>query len=108
MPKKKNQPASKKRTRKQKAKKTAWSHNWQQVNEYFNCFGREGTAADLWVVLKLALGNDKDETTGSQRSNMIFLYENLKDMAEQVWQLLQQQKKLKVHKKVVSHPTIDH
>jgi hypothetical protein len=74
-----------------KTKEQKLSYEWQQVSEYFDFFGREGTAEDLWNMLKLALCND-GETTGTQRSNMIFLYEHIKELAENVWLLLQKQK----------------
>lgn len=57
---------------------------WSVIAEFF-LFFREGTAEELWAMTKRSLTNDQDQTSAHDRSNMIFLYEHLKELVEAVF-----------------------
>jgi hypothetical protein len=57
---------------------------WSVVEAYFDFFGEEGTAEDLWEMTKRSLTNEEDHTSAHDRSNMIFLYEELKKLTDAV------------------------
>ena len=82
------QPPKKPRT-----KATALPYEWQRINYYFELLDEEGPAEDLWKMLKLALIADNDRSTERDRSNMLFFYENTKELFENIYSLLQQIKK---------------
>ena len=67
------------------------SYEWRRINYFFELYSEEGASEDLWKMLKLALTNDEEETEGSERSNMIFLYEYTKELYENVYELLLQE-----------------
>ena len=55
------------------------------IKEFFDFFGEEGGAEELWEMLKRALSNEGDETPAKDRGNMIFVYEEIKKMIENVF-----------------------
>ncbi|NOT91972.1 hypothetical protein [Ferruginibacter sp.] len=66
---------------------------WGRTQDFFMILGEDGPSDELWKMLKLALIVDNDHSNELERSNMIFLYENAKVLFEDVFSLLQQQKK---------------
>lgn len=42
---------------------------------FFELFNEEGASENLWEMPKRALTSEEENTEGSERSNMIFLYE---------------------------------
>lgn len=79
-------------------KKKKLSYEWRRIDYFFELYSEEGASEDLWKMLKLAITNDEEETEGSERSNMIFLYEYTKELYENIYELLLQEKS-KTHKK---------
>jgi hypothetical protein len=57
---------------------------WAVVEAYLDFFGEEGTAEELWEMTKRSLTNEEDQTSAHDRSNMIFLYEELKKLTDAV------------------------
>jgi len=73
-------------------KKKKLSYEWRRIDYFFELFNEEGASEELWKMLKLALTNDEEETEGSERSNMIFLYEYTKELYENISILLVDEK----------------
>lgn len=71
-------------TKEQNEKEDEASKAWTVIREYALFFGDEGTTHELWEMLKRALTNKKDETSAHDRSNMIFLYEELDKLVKSV------------------------
>ena len=81
------------KTTKGKSKKMKkLSYEWRRINYFFELFSDEGATEELWKMLKLALTNDEEETEGKERSNMIFVYEYTKELYENIFTLLIEQK----------------
>lgn len=79
-------------TKKIKQKK-GLPYEWRRIDYYFELLDQEGPADDLWKMLKLALIADNDHIDPRDRSNMLFFYEYTKELFENIYILLQQQKK---------------
>ncbi len=73
-------------------KKKKLSYEWRRINYFFELFNEEGASEELWEMLKLALTNEEEETEGRGRSNLIFLYEYTKELYENIFILLMQEK----------------
>lgn len=73
-------------------KKKKLSYEWRRIDYFFELFNEEGASENLWEMLKLALTNEEENTDGSERSNMIFLYEYTKELYENIFVLLMKQK----------------
>lgn len=65
---------------------------WNTIKEFFRTFGANDVAEELWATTKRALTNEHDETPAADRSNMIFLYEELKIFINAVNTLHQKRK----------------
>jgi hypothetical protein len=59
-------------------------HAWAVINNYIDFFGENETEMELWEMTKRALTNKEDETSAHDRSNMIFLYEELNKLVNAV------------------------
>ncbi len=59
----------------------------QHIREFFAFFGEDGAQEDLWKMLKLALANENDATEARNRSNMIFLFEQVAELLDDVYEL---------------------
>ena len=68
-------------------------YEWMRIDYYFKLLDKEGPAEDLWKMLKLSLIADNDIIDPRDRSNLLFFYENTKELFENIYTLLQQQKK---------------
>ncbi len=64
-------------------KKTSLEH----IREFFAFFGEDGAQEDLWKMLKQALGNENDTTGSVDRKNMIFLFEQVAELLDDVYEL---------------------
>ncbi len=73
-------------------RKKKLSYEWRRIEYFFDLFDDEGWSEELWKMLKLALTNDEEGTEGNERSNMIFLYEYTKELYENIYELLLQEK----------------
>ncbi|MEI9911758.1 MAG: hypothetical protein WDO71_20180 [Bacteroidota bacterium] len=60
------------------------THAWAVIREYIAFFGEDGTAEELWEMVKRSLTNEEDETSAHDRSKMIFVYEELKKLVDAV------------------------
>lgn len=80
-----------KRVKSKKAK--GLSPEWYRINDFFMILDEDGPSNELWKMLKLALIVNNDNTDERDRSNMIFLYENTKKLFEDVFTLLEKEKK---------------
>ena len=85
-------PGKDKNTAKSKRKKKL-PYEWRRIDYFFDLFDDEGWSEELWKMLKLALTNDEEETEGTERSNMIFLYEYTKELYENIYILLHKEKR---------------
>jgi len=77
---------------------------WANTRIFFDWWYLDAFKEDIWELLKDALTNDKDDSIGTDRSNRIFLYENLIKLVEVtellfIHKALQQKKKPKKKKK---------
>jgi hypothetical protein len=79
--------------KKAKQKQQLLSYEWRRINQYFEILDKQGPAEELWKILKLALTDGSGETESRHRSNMLFFYEHTKELFENIYKLLQQQKK---------------
>lgn len=68
-------------------------YEWRRINYFFEFFDGESSTEHLWEMLKLALTSGDDNGDAQQRSNMLFFYEYTKELIENIYILLQQQKK---------------
>lgn len=82
--------SNKKQSRSKKNKGDTLSNQWQEIDGFFEFFEQAGAQKDLWKMLKLALINEN--TTGRERSNMIFVYEYTVELYVNTFALLQEQK----------------
>jgi len=80
-----------KRTKNKKQNKDL-QQQWSRIDSYFEFFDREGPAEDLWKMLKLALISDNDNIDPRDRTEMLFYYEQTKELFENIYVILQQQK----------------
>lgn len=78
--------------KKEKQKKQL-PYEWRRVNYFFTLFDEESSTEHLWKMLKLALTNEEENTEGSERSNMIFFYEHITELVENIYILSQEKKK---------------
>lgn len=68
-------------------------YEWRRIGYYFELLDQEGPTEELWKMLKLAMIADNDHINPRDRSNMLFFYEYTKELFENIYTLLQQQKK---------------
>lgn len=66
---------------------------WQRIKEFFDFFEKQGAAEDLWTLTKRALTAANDEIDAKDRSNMLFVYEQIKELVANIY-ILHQQKQL--------------
>ena len=59
---------------------------WLQVEDFFQIYGEKGVQEDLWLMLKMAMSNDQDDTPASDKSNLFFTYEQLNKLMEALWE----------------------
>ena len=75
------------------SKKKRMAYEWRRIDNYFDwLFGLDGPSEILWNMLKLAITNGEEEAEAKERSNMIFFYENTKELFENIAVLLKKQK----------------
>jgi hypothetical protein len=61
---------------------------WSAIRDIFECYGScEPVKENLWEILKRALTNEQDQTTATERANMIWSYEKIKALLDAVWAL---------------------
>jgi hypothetical protein len=80
---------------------------WANTSNFFAWWDLDAFKDDMWELLKDALTNDETESSGTDRSNRIFLYENLVKLVEVtellfIHKALQQKKKPKKKKKTTA------
>ena len=94
-PAKNNSDGKKKGNKKAKCKtqKDELSDEWKRVAYFFEWFDPEGTKGQFWEILKLALVADNDKADERERSNMIFFYENVTVLFENVFQIWKRKRK---------------
>lgn len=61
------------------------------IKEFFLFFGEEGAKEELWSMLKRSLSNADDQTPAIDRSNMIFVYEQVTELIDDIHALHMQQ-----------------
>ena len=59
---------------------------WLQIEDFFQVYGQKGVQEDLWLMLKMAMSNDQDDTPAADRSNLFFTYEQLNKLMEALWE----------------------
>ncbi|MFC0771393.1 hypothetical protein [Terrimonas alba] len=63
----------------------------EHIKEFFLFFGEDGAREELWAMLKRSLSNEDDQTLTTDRSKMIFLYEQLTELVGDIYILHMQQ-----------------
>jgi len=64
---------------------------------FSNGFARETTTERFWQILKLALTNGEEEADARERSNMIFFYEQTKELLENVFVIWEKKNKKRLN-----------
>jgi hypothetical protein len=67
--------------------------DWRRIGQLFLVMNEETTLAVLWKMLKEALCSDDDAISSHDRSNMLFVYENIKELLQHIQPLLKAEKK---------------
>lgn len=78
--------------RKQKASKEL-PYEWKRIGYFFEWFDAAAATEHFWEILKLALVVDNDKADERERSNMIFFYENVKELFENVFEIWKRKRK---------------
>ncbi|MDF2190826.1 hypothetical protein [Paraflavitalea sp. CAU 1676] len=68
------------------------------VDNFFECYHLQDLRTLLWQWLTAGLSSDNGYPKGADRSNLIFLYENMEAFAEAVY-LIQSDKNARRHRK---------
>jgi hypothetical protein len=76
-----------------KTQKDELSDEWKRVGYFFEWFDPEGAKEQIWEILKLALVADNDQADERERSNMIFFYENVTVLFENVFKIWKRKRK---------------
>lgn len=77
---------------KKKNKKKALNYEWQRILYFFKFHSPESNRAQLWQMLKLSLTSNDETIDEDARSNMIFFYESLNELVENIYSLLKKQR----------------
>lgn len=78
---------------------------WVHIKEFFLVFGEEGAREELWAMLKRSLSNKDDETPATDRSNMIFVYEQLTELIDDIHVLHRQKQGKQNPAKTIANST---
>jgi len=94
--------AKKKGTEKVKGKtqKEELSDEWERVAYFFEWFDAEAAKEHFWEILKLALIADNEKADERERSNMIFFYENVTVLFENVFTIWERKRKKMTKEKI--------
>jgi len=76
-----------------KTQKNELSDEWKRVAHFFEWFDSGGAKEQFWEILKLALVADNDKADERERSNMIFFYENVTVLFENVFKIWERKRK---------------
>src|SRR5665647_389611 len=91
----KNDGAEKKKGNNAKTKELPYE--WKKIHDFFKWFRPETATEHFWQILKLALTNGEEETDARERSNMIFFYEQTKELLENVFVIWEKKNKKRLN-----------
>ncbi len=80
------------------------------IDDFFSSYHLHEVREELQTIKQVALTTDNDEfTTGSQRSNLLFLCEKLEGLTEAAWLLKEKEKMFKqfVQQHIVEPANLD-
>ena len=63
----------------------------EHIKEFFQFFGEQGAREELWSMLKRSLRSQHDEIPARDLSNMIFVYEQVVELIDDIYTLHMQQ-----------------
>jgi hypothetical protein len=77
---------------KRKREREELSYEWKKIEYFFGWFDADAASKHFWNILKLALIADNEKANEHERSNMIFFYENVKELFENVFEIWKRKK----------------